>query len=319
MRINNKKKIIVTHSGSFHADDVFACAALSILEKGKVKIIRTRDEKIIKTGNYVVDVGGIYDPAKNRFDHHQREGAGKRPAPSGSSRAGSREVEGENGIPYASFGLVWKKFGEEICGSKEVALTIDKKLVQPTDAGDSGVLISKNLIEDVSDYDISNVFDTFLPTWKEGERDEKNVDEQFLKVVDLAKKILEREIIREQAKRESDVLVQKTYEESEDKRLIILKRYLPWKRVLAEYLEPLYVISPREEDKWQAEAVIIAGEKFKRRKYFSESWAGLRDEELANVTGVKDALFCHKDLFICVAKSYEGAIKLAKLALESKS
>ena len=112
METNNKK--LITHNGSFHADDIFACATLSLmLEKAgeKFEVIRTRDEEIIKTGDYVFDVGGIYDENLNRFDHHQIGGAGKR----------------QGGIEYSSFGLVWKKFGEEICGSKEVALTIDKK------------------------------------------------------------------------------------------------------------------------------------------------------------------------------------------------
>ena len=56
-----KKKILVTHGGSFHSDDVFACATLSILlerQKEPFKIIRTRDVEIIKKGNYVFDIGG---------------------------------------------------------------------------------------------------------------------------------------------------------------------------------------------------------------------------------------------------------------------
>jgi uncharacterized UPF0160 family protein len=39
------------------------------------------------------------------------------------------------------------------------------------------------------------------------------------------------------------------------------------------------------------------------------------NEELAQVTGVADAVFCHNKLFMAVAKSKEGAIKLAELAL----
>ena len=79
METNNKK--LITHNGSFHADDIFACATLSLmLEKAgeKFEVIRTRDEEIIKTGDYVFDVGGIYDENLNRFDHHQTGGAGIR-------------------------------------------------------------------------------------------------------------------------------------------------------------------------------------------------------------------------------------------------
>jgi uncharacterized UPF0160 family protein len=111
-KMQNKKTkkytTLVTHNGSFHSDDIFACATISlILEKKKQKfeIIRTRDEKIIPTGDYVFDVGGVYNPKKNRFDHHQKGGAGKR----------------VNGIEYASIGLVWKKFGKELAGSAKIA------------------------------------------------------------------------------------------------------------------------------------------------------------------------------------------------------
>jgi len=53
------------------------------------------------------------------------------------------------------------------------------------------------------------------------------------------------------------------------------------------------------------------------RKNFPKLWAGLRDEELQNVTGVPDAIFCHRGLFLAIAKSKEGAIKLAQIAVES--
>ena len=71
MKINKKTvKKLITHNGTFHADDVFACVTLSLmLEKNgeKFKIIRTRDEKIIKGGDYVFDIGGVYDEKTNRY------------------------------------------------------------------------------------------------------------------------------------------------------------------------------------------------------------------------------------------------------------
>src|SRR3990167_3799014 len=128
MKIINKKskKILVTHDGSFHTDDVFACATLSIYLTNageKFQIIRSRDEEIINSADYVFDVGGKYNAEKNRFDHHQVGGAGKR----------------ENEIPFSSFGLIWQKFGVEVTGKKEVADFIEQKLVLPVDANDSGV------------------------------------------------------------------------------------------------------------------------------------------------------------------------------------
>lgn len=38
----------------------------------KIMFFRTRDPALLDTCDIIVDVGGIYDPHKLRFDHHQR-------------------------------------------------------------------------------------------------------------------------------------------------------------------------------------------------------------------------------------------------------
>ena len=129
-----KKITIVTHNGNFHADDIFAVATLTLVfGEENVSVIRTRDPNIIQGADYVVDVGGIYDESKNRFDHHQKGRAGER----------------DNTIPYASFGLVWKKYGEELSGSLEVAEKIDQILVQWIDAQDNGFQITETKISGI--------------------------------------------------------------------------------------------------------------------------------------------------------------------------
>ena len=55
---------------------------------------------------------------------------------------------------------------------------------------------------------------------------------------------------------------------------------------------------------------------FDARADLPASWAGLRDADLAAVTGVPDAKFCHNGRFIAAAKSYEGIRQLARLALQ---
>jgi uncharacterized UPF0160 family protein len=54
---------------------------------------------------------------------------------------------------------------------------------------------------------------------------------------------------------------------------------------------------------------------FDSRLDLPQAWAGLRDAELAAVTGVPDSVFCHMNLFIAGAKSFDGAVQLAKIAL----
>ena len=63
---------IATHNGSFHADDVFGVAVLMLLHPG-AELVRTRDEQVVAAADFAVDVGGEWDPARGRFDHHQRD------------------------------------------------------------------------------------------------------------------------------------------------------------------------------------------------------------------------------------------------------
>src|SRR4051812_13143050 len=99
--MNMKIKRVVTHYRDFHADDVFGIAVIKMLFP-KVEVIRSEyaDMNKINAADIKVDIGGKYDSEKLEFDHHQPEGAGFR----------------ENGIPYASCGLVWNHFGMELTG-----------------------------------------------------------------------------------------------------------------------------------------------------------------------------------------------------------
>lgn len=294
----NKKITIAVHNGHFHGDDIFAVATMLLVlgEGANVSVIRTRDQATIEKADYVLDVGQVYDELKNRFDHHQIGGAGKR----------------INGIPYASFGLVWKKYGKELSGSKEVAETIDRKLAQPTDARDNALTISNQIFDDVSEYSISSFFGAFSPTWAEGSAD---TDDIFMSMVNYAKEVLLREIKVESDGLEAAQVVEKIYRESADKRLIIFDRYYPSNEVLSHFPEPLFTIYLRSEGTWGLKAV--SDHLFVNRKDLPKEWAGKENQELEDITGVKDVVFCHKTQYLAVAKTKEAILKLAELALNS--
>lgn len=316
------QKIIVTHDGKFHADDVFAVATLLISLDGSARVMRTRDPTKIKKADYVVDVGSVYEANKNRFDHHMKEGAGTR----------------VGGIPYASFGLVWKKFGEKISGSKEVADAVDCSLVSPIDAEDNGVSIftpapirSGGLVRGFSlleqntyPYEVSDAVRSFVPTWRE---QDVSYDERFEEAVFFARKIIKGEVELARSKAEGKKLVEAAYRDSNDKRLVVLDGDYPWKETLARinparadlrgrarFPEPLFVVHP-QDGQWILECVRDDSHAFQNRRGLPELWAGLRDEELAKITGVADAVFCHRNRFLAVAKSKQGAVELAKFAL----
>ncbi len=293
MSFFKKKKILVTHNGTFHADDIFATATLSIMLDGNIKVLRTRDEDMFKKADYLYDVGGEYNPSRNRFDHHQKGGAGKR----------------ENGVPYAAFGLVWKTYGEIVCGSLEVVQKIDETLVQAIDAGDNGIDLYK-VIGTVAPFQIENIFSAFRPSWKEPEEYGK----PFMELVSFARKFLIRKIKKVTDALEAESIVKKAYEDAVDKRLIVLDDNYPWEDVIMAHPEPLYVVGPKAGT-WRLFTVKKEKKSFENRKSLPQAWAGLRDEEFAKVTGVPDATFCHNGRFLAVVKSKEGAIALAKMAV----
>ncbi|RKO95029.1 metal-dependent protein hydrolase, partial [Caulochytrium protostelioides] len=62
------------HSGTFHADEALAIAMLKRLPAyANATVVRTRNPAVYNAADIVVDVGGVYDPARHRYDHHQRE------------------------------------------------------------------------------------------------------------------------------------------------------------------------------------------------------------------------------------------------------
>jgi uncharacterized UPF0160 family protein len=302
MSFFKKKKICVTHNGAFHADDLFATAALSILNNGNIKIIRTRDPEIIKKGDYVYDVGGEDIMEKDLFDHHQKGGAGIR----------------SNGVPYASFGLVWKKYGEQICGSKEVAKNIDEKIVQPIDAIDNGVDFAKPLYGGSVPCGPDTVFMNNIPSWKEKNKDiNKIFKEQAKKVTQF--------LLREIEVTKSDVeainIMMEAYGKTGDKRIIIIENDFPrylYQNTFSKVPEPVYLVFPSSHSTmWKVEAISKSPDSMENRKMFPESWRGYLNEDpkLKEITGVKDVIFCHKSGFLTVAHSKEGALELAQKAL----
>lgn len=291
---------IVTHNGRFHLDELLATSVLSLLLESEGKqweVIRSRDPEVWKTADYLVDVGGEINPSSGRFDHHQEGGAGKH----------------ENGIPFSSFGAVWKTYGEQLSGSREIAEEITKRLVYPVDMADNGIEVYAPIQEGIHPYLFHNFVSVMVPTWKEGPIH----DAQFRKTLEITRTLLAREIVWNRDRLEVEGLVCAAYEYALDKRLVVLDQPYPSAEVLARFPEPLFVVKPRSQgDFWEVEAVRDDPHAFLNRKDLPASWAGKRDQELAAVTGVSDAVFCHLKRFVAVAKSKEGALALASLALQ---
>lgn len=65
---------IGTHNGSFHCDEALGVALLRrTAAYADAKVVRTRKQEVLDKCDVVIDVGGVYDAASNRFDHHQKQ------------------------------------------------------------------------------------------------------------------------------------------------------------------------------------------------------------------------------------------------------
>ena len=285
-------KTIVTHNGNFHADDVFSIATLKAVFPS-FKLIRTRDLEIINKADLVIDVGGIYDPDTGRFDHHQRGGAGAR----------------DNGIPYSSFGLIWKKYGLELCeGNQELVASIDAGLVSTIDAIDCGHV--EGVATGIS---LSQTISMFNPTWQE----QGDFDACFDQAVEFASRVLARFIASASGGINAKAIVAKAIEDATDPRVIVLEKYIPWKRTVhALSTEALYMIYPSQTGQWRIQTVPVEPGSFEDRKSLPKAWAGLSDKALQEVTGIEDAMFCHNGLFIAGSESFESTMKMAEMALQ---
>jgi len=308
--------LIVTHSGKFHADDAWAVAVLNVLYPD-AEIIRSRDQVVIDTADFAVDVGGVYDPQAGRFDHHQK----------------GFDVARQSGVPYASAGLVWREYGARCVAAlalehtgqavdndkaREIAYGIDADVVQYLDMSDVGMAKSAP-----GGYGLSAVISGFNTNWLDEDRlgygaaAEEFRLAQFRRAMALLTDVMANAVryrvgalLALEQVRQAQVL--------EDGKLLFLKNgALPWSHVVRKEMpKVLFVISYSiGEQRHILHTVPVSADSFEARADLPAAWGGLRDAELAAVTGVPDAGFCHNGLFIASAKSYEGIRAMATLAL----
>jgi uncharacterized UPF0160 family protein len=155
----------------------------------------------------------------------------------------------------------------------------------------------------------------FNPDWDEELSDDEE-RARFDAAVAFATGILEREIATAAAGRRAQRIVADGIAASSDPRIVELEANAPWKEVVVTTApDALYVLYPKRQG-WGVEAVPRELGTFDNRRDLPEAWAGLDGPDLAALTGVDDALFCHAKRFLAVAKSRAGAERLAELALE---
>ncbi len=290
-----------THDGQFHADDVFAVAALRMTYEDVI-LVRSRDPIVLASCDILADVGGEYNPDTNKFDHHQR------------GRAGARS----NGVLYSSFGLVWQKFGAHLCGGDQsIADMVDQRMVQHIDMIDNG----QHMFSGTSQFPGAQQFNTSTfvallnPRYDEVPADYESA---FHAALIFAEHALHRMIGSCIGERKARDEVKEACLAAGHSPVIVMNRFAPWQNCVHEFSaeSAQFIVFPGDTGTWMVQAIPKSPGSFTPRRALPEAWGGLRDAQLQELTGVSDAVFCHPGLFICGAKTLAGAMRLAFMASE---
>jgi uncharacterized UPF0160 family protein len=333
-------------SGHFHADEALAVAMLRLLPAYlDAQLVRTRDPEVLGQCHTVVDVGGEYDDGNKRYDHHQRGFEVVFP--------GHNTKLSSAGLVYLHYGkdIITTVTGVEGQDRDILFEKIYTDFIEAFDANDNGinVIAAKDLekaglskqFEDrgfsiasvVNRYNYgprsANAEETKTPEAKQAEentRFEKAsmfVGEQFrIELTDRADSWLP---ARTAVKAAYDGRLQ--YDPQG--RILVLPEGMPWADHLYNFEKEspipagvapqvLYVLFPEDkpEGKWRIRAVSKENGGFVNRKDLPDAWKGVRDEQLDQISGVQGCVFVHAAGFIGGNKSFDGALAMAKKALE---
>ncbi|MBQ6222784.1 MAG: MYG1 family protein [Solobacterium sp.] len=316
---------LYTHDGLFHADDVFASALLSLMAED-VHIVRGNDLEIPEdTDKWIIfDIGG------GELDHHTPE------------NKENNGVHPGTGIPYASCGLIWKKYYREILEAQNcperyteiVFSRLDTSLIQGIDAEDNGydpvgaeLERIPNLQADLrneiayasrTSFTISQVIKDFNPPWN------SDIDpyDAFLDAVSFAKDVLLNRLDSIISSLDGRDYILRAIDYSAN-HLMILDEFAPWEGVLysqrnnPKAQDIWYVISPALRGGWNIQCALVnSNDRSVFRHPLPEEWYGLRYEELQKVSGIKTAIFCHPSGFLAGTETMEDALAMAQKGMD---
>lgn len=286
--------LVATHSGPFHADDVFAGALLRVFVDPTLTFVRTREAQKIDAADVAIDVGERYEPGAGRFDHHQRSYGGA----------------------LSSAGMVLGWLEAEGHVERQLALLLREEWVAYIDAVDCG-----RERPDRARPCICTLVSAI------GERAETaaDFDQLYEQAVQVCQAVLVGVAHGQERSREAEAVVASAMENAERKgsRVLRFDRGYKWKRAYFERGgagHPTdYVMFPDGET-WRLLAIPPEAGSLAQKRPLPAEWAGLSGDALSAVTGVPGSRFCHKNRFIAVFEnraSIEEA--LVRWGLESGS
>lgn len=281
-----------THDGSFHADEVSACALLltfGLIDRDK--IFRTRDPAILAECEFVCDVGGVYDPKIKRFDHHQLEYSGE----------------------LSSAGMIWLYLRDQKMIDQQLYDYVNGSIILGIDAHDIGKVMQK---EGVCTF--SHVVANFVPiAYGTGEEEQTKA---FFEALDFIVGHFHRLFKRYHYILSCRDKVAAAM--ASEQKVLIFDESMPWQENFfelgGERHPAQFVIMPSGEH-WKLRGIPPnQRDKMAVRMPLPEEWAGLRDSALQAASKIKGAIFCHKGRFISVWETKEDALKAFNYILEKE-
>ena len=291
VKIQRVKRSLGVHSGTFHADDVCATSLLLLLDLvDRDKIYRTRDANLLESLEYVCDVGGVYDSSIKRFDHHQNSYKGV----------------------FSSAGMLLLYLKNEGVMHEDFYGYLHRSIIHGVDEVDNGLCMPK-----LGHCSFSNVITYFVPVTYDAS--DVELFTSFMEAVDFTLDLLKRmqakfEVLQKYKQKVSLVMQQMDNCLVFDEPVLWLE---PFFELGGEKHKAKFVIMPTPQGLYKLRGVPPSLEKrMLVRCPFPESWAGLLDEELQEVTGIDGAVFCHKGRFISIWKTKNDALAALKLVWE---
>jgi uncharacterized UPF0160 family protein len=273
-----------THDGPFHADDVLAFGLLRCFVDAEATIDRSRDPSRHAAAEVVFDVGGIFDPAAGRFDHHQASYEG----------------------PLSSAGMVlgWLESSQKV--SAGLAAHLRAKLVNYVDDVDNGRVAPRDGVP---------CFASMVDALNQPASNHPEYDAAFVDAATYATAVVRGLAAEHRAIEEADAVVAAAMDDAirDGRRVLFLDTYVRWKPPYFERggaQHPTdFVLFPGTDGSWRVISIPPEPASFAQKRSLPEAWAGLTDEALEAVTGIPGSVFCHKNRFIAVFRTREGAIR----------
>lgn len=286
--IEKIKRSFATHDGSFHADEVCACALLLLFDViDKDKIHRSRDPIVIDQCEYVCDVGGKYSPKQKRFDHHQKEYIGD----------------------LASAGMILLYLKHSAFMDPHLYDHFNNSLIKFVDAHDIGKSETRG-------YSFSQIIANFIPI--DYNASSKERFSAFMRAVEFTYGHLKRMQDRFLYSRRSIDIVKKAMHPK--KKYLIIDQSIPWMDAffdLAGDTHPaLFLVMPTQGHYKLRAIPPDSNSRMKVRMPLPFEWAGLHNDDLKKTSKIDGAIFCHKGRFISIWETKQDALKALKYVLD---